>query len=250
MATGEQAIAAVATQTGMDYAHVQRVARVLREAGGDLWPQSGKGGGKRARHVQPHHLGNLLIALAVAEPITKAPGRVEAFTLLAKEGGDLPGETFGDALAGLIDRVSRRPGRWLAGVAVVLLPGMVPKATVSHPLDGQATYTAADADAVRIAGLMQISVIGITHITQINASVIQAVADLWADTRAASVSPESESGVSLPGETPQATRPTDEGMTPRMEDRGLDSGDLISRVCVGATPEPAGGSLPTTGATT
>ena len=50
MATGEQTIAALATHTGIDHAHVQRTARILREVGADLWPQSGRGGGRRARH--------------------------------------------------------------------------------------------------------------------------------------------------------------------------------------------------------
>jgi hypothetical protein len=245
MATGEQAIAALATHTGIDHAHVRRTARILREASGDLWPQSERGGGRRARHVQPHHLGNLAIALAVAEPITKGPNRVQAFRMLGRESGDFPGTTFGAALDGLIDRVSRRTGRWLSGVAIVLFPGMMPKAMITHPLDGQATYVVSDMDLVQVAGLMRISVLGIDHIIQISASVIQTLADLCADSRAAQPARERESGTSLPGDVPLSARPTDEGLNPHAEDRSLDSGDLTARVCVSATPESAGGQLST-----
>jgi hypothetical protein len=226
MATGEQAIAALATHTGIDYAHVRRTARILREASGDLWPQSERGGGRRARHVQPHHLG-------------------QAFRMLGRESGDFPGTTFGAALDGLIDRVSRRTGRWLSGVAIVLFPGMMSKAMITHPLDGQATYVVSDMDLVQVVGLMRISVLGIDHIIQISASVIQTLADLCADSRAAQPARERESGTSLPGDVPLSTRPTDEGLNPHAEDRSLDSGDLTARVCVSATPEAAGGQLST-----
>ena len=104
--------------------------------------------------------------------------------------------------------------RWLSGVAIVLFPGMMPKAMITHPLDGQATYVVSDMDLVQVAGLMRISVLGIDHIIQISASVIQTLADLCADSRAAQPARERESGTSLPGDVPLSTRPTDEGLNP------------------------------------
>jgi hypothetical protein len=53
--------------TGINLWALDRLARALREAPGDLWPKSGRGGGKAARHVEAHHLVNLILALA-AEP--------------------------------------------------------------------------------------------------------------------------------------------------------------------------------------
>jgi hypothetical protein len=50
-------------------ATVFRTARTLREAGKDLWPEAGKGGGRAAAHVERKHLTNLAIALAVHEPL-------------------------------------------------------------------------------------------------------------------------------------------------------------------------------------
>ena len=84
MATGAQAIEAIARATGLLPATVGRAARSLREAGQDLWPQAAPGGGKNAVHVRPGHLVNLVIALAVADPLTTAAVLTVIFRSLIK----------------------------------------------------------------------------------------------------------------------------------------------------------------------
>ena len=69
MATGAAATARIAQATEALSAKVFRAARTLREAGKDLWPEAGKGGGRVAAHVERRHLTNLAIALAVDEPL-------------------------------------------------------------------------------------------------------------------------------------------------------------------------------------
>lgn len=49
--------------------------RLLREAGGNLWPLSGRGGGKSARHVEAGHLANLILAFGGPQP-SDAPATV------------------------------------------------------------------------------------------------------------------------------------------------------------------------------
>jgi hypothetical protein len=58
------------------------MAKALREAPGDLWPTGGLGGGKRAAHVEVHHLRNLLIACLGAELVQDAPKVVAAYAPL------------------------------------------------------------------------------------------------------------------------------------------------------------------------
>jgi hypothetical protein len=69
LATGAAATKRIAQATEALSATVFRTARTLREVGKDLWPEAGKGGGRVAAHVEPRHLTNLAIALAVNEPL-------------------------------------------------------------------------------------------------------------------------------------------------------------------------------------
>lgn len=68
MATTTETFATMATATGWTWDAVERRARPLRLASGDLFPKSGKGGGKRAAHVQAHHLVNLILTFAADGP--------------------------------------------------------------------------------------------------------------------------------------------------------------------------------------
>ena len=61
------------------YGSVDRVARVLKQSRPNLWPRSGRGGGSKAAHVEPSHLVNLALGLAVADPITTAPQIVSGY---------------------------------------------------------------------------------------------------------------------------------------------------------------------------
>jgi hypothetical protein len=72
MATGTEAVEAIAKATGIAPVTVARAARTLKEAGGDLWPKAKPGGGINAAHVQPHHLAYLMIALMAADTMSLA----------------------------------------------------------------------------------------------------------------------------------------------------------------------------------
>jgi hypothetical protein len=278
MATGEQAIAAIAMVTGYDRAYVARSARILREAGDDLWPQSGRGGGKSAQHVRPSHLTNILISLAVAEPATTGPDRVRAFRMLAYQGGDIsPPTTFGIAMDAIITGLSqdvwaRNAALAASGHVVELYPTQRASARITSGLF-KGDYSAADVDTVRVALLIRQRVSGITTVSLIRASVLSHIGSLLAETpdeERITVSvpdgvsllgdpaftpvalnptegPTSKSGASLAGEAPQSTRPSDEGIseTPPTDNRSLDNGDGIPCVCVSATPEADGGQPPT-----
>ena len=76
MATGAHAVDRVAEATGLSPSTVFRAARAMREADPGLWPEAEKGGGRGAAHLEPRHLVNLALALAVAEPLTAAPQAV------------------------------------------------------------------------------------------------------------------------------------------------------------------------------
>jgi hypothetical protein len=72
MATGAQVAEHLADVMDVLPATVFRFCRMLREAGGDLWPEGGKGGGRAGAHVDRKHLTNLAIALAVNDPLHAA----------------------------------------------------------------------------------------------------------------------------------------------------------------------------------
>jgi hypothetical protein len=138
VATGRQAIEAIAEVTGKPAVTIGRAARALREAGQDrdLWPHAAPGGGKKAKHVRADHLANLAVALAVADPLTEAPRQIGAFLSMAAidrhlpEGSGriakaledwkhatltppsrlVPGETLGDALVDLVELLARPEG--------------------------------------------------------------------------------------------------------------------------------------------
>ncbi|MFC7478202.1 hypothetical protein ACFQS7_27910 [Dankookia sp. GCM10030260] len=82
MATPTEAIAAISATTGVAEDAVGRLARALRQAEGDLWPRSQKGGGKGAVHVQPPHLINLALAQGVGAEPAHAAARTRTYRLL------------------------------------------------------------------------------------------------------------------------------------------------------------------------
>jgi hypothetical protein len=97
--------------------------------------------------------------------------------------------------------------------------------------------------------------------TTIPFSMLEMLADLLADTlakhpRTLSLTAiidrlsTSDNTDSLPGESMQSIRPSDEGAseTPHTDNRSLNNSDPIPRVCASAIPEAAGGQPPTTGA--
>ncbi len=86
MATGAHAAERIAKATGALPSTVFRAARIMREADPTLWPEAGKGGGRGAAHVEPSHLINLILALAIADPITAAPAMVASYRMFVYPG--------------------------------------------------------------------------------------------------------------------------------------------------------------------
>lgn len=70
MATSAAVIQGISQATGLRPSGIDRVVRSLRDA--DLVPKGGRGGGKSAAHYEVHHLANVLMALASADPINGA----------------------------------------------------------------------------------------------------------------------------------------------------------------------------------
>jgi hypothetical protein len=68
MVTSSVVIQTLSKEVGIRPVTLGHTVRLLREAGGDLWPLSGKGGGKSARHVEPGHFANLILAFAGSQP--------------------------------------------------------------------------------------------------------------------------------------------------------------------------------------
>jgi hypothetical protein len=91
--------------TGINLWALDRLARALREAPGDLWPKSGRGGGKAARHVEVRHLVNLILALA-AEP-SEAVAAVATLRDLRFQ----PKGALRNGLLGLSDETRSSPGQ-------------------------------------------------------------------------------------------------------------------------------------------
>jgi hypothetical protein len=80
--TGAQAVERIAEATGLLPSAVFRTARALREADPTLWPEAKKGGRRGAAHVEPRHLVNLALALAVADPVATLPDAVAIYRAL------------------------------------------------------------------------------------------------------------------------------------------------------------------------
>lgn len=123
MATGAESIQAIAYVTGIAPATVHRAARNLREADADLWPKAGKGGGKAAAHVEPRHLVNLVLALAVADPLHTAAQMVVKYRDLVFRQSVYPRELlpamYGAVTKGLLPHYgSRRRSRSVNSLTV------------------------------------------------------------------------------------------------------------------------------------
>ncbi len=68
MATGNESIVRIVEVTDVLPTTVDRTATTLMRPKTDLWPVSGKGGGRSAVHVEPHHMVNLLFGLVADQP--------------------------------------------------------------------------------------------------------------------------------------------------------------------------------------
>jgi hypothetical protein len=113
MATGTEAVEAIAKATGIAPTTVARAARTLKEAGGDLWPKAKPGGGINAAHVQPHHLAYLMIALMATDTMSlAAEAAVEHARLSCVEQQQTEEwQTFGGLLISLVQLSMFEEGR-------------------------------------------------------------------------------------------------------------------------------------------
>ncbi len=68
MARAAEAIFRIIEASDVAPTTVDRTAAFLMRPKSDLWPVSGKGGGKAAVHVEPHHLVNLILGLVADQP--------------------------------------------------------------------------------------------------------------------------------------------------------------------------------------
>jgi hypothetical protein len=113
MATGTEAVEAIAKATGIAPTTVARAARTLKEAGGDLWPKAKPGGGINAAHVQPHHLAYLMIALMATDTMSLAAEAAVEHAGLSRAGRQQreEWETFGGLLTSLVQDSMDEEGR-------------------------------------------------------------------------------------------------------------------------------------------
>ena len=118
MATGAKAIGRLAAETGTLMASVHRAARSLQTDG--LWPLGTRGGGQTTPHVEPHHLVNLMLAMACADPITESAKAVARYRpLIVADTLEIQEiTTSSDGNTTTVTRKTSRPG-----VAAALLHG-------------------------------------------------------------------------------------------------------------------------------
>jgi hypothetical protein len=117
MATGAQATARLAGETGSMWSRLERAAVALQAAG--KWPKGSRGGGRATPHVEPEHLVNLMLAIACADPITAAAGAVHRFrSLIVSRTVEVQEvEIRGDG--GVITRLTPEPARRSAAEAAL-----------------------------------------------------------------------------------------------------------------------------------
>ena len=99
MATGAFAVERSQRQPASCRPRCSAPRRTMREADPTLWPIAAKGGGRGSARLEPRHLVNLALALAVADPITSAPRVVAGYRALIQHrpGHVMPPEHMGRA---------------------------------------------------------------------------------------------------------------------------------------------------------
>ncbi len=79
MATSVESIERIIEAVDFPPTTVDRTAAFLMKERQDLWPVSGRGGGKANVHVEAHHLVNLVLGLAADQP-SGAAGAVKVLS--------------------------------------------------------------------------------------------------------------------------------------------------------------------------
>jgi hypothetical protein len=215
MATASAAIDSIADVTGIPQATVFRGARALREADTSLWPQGAAGRG-RAAHVEPEHLVNIVLGLATADPLTEAAERAAVYRSLVlgecrlsedmEIAGQiltfwtnlrpnkllwprtiLPGRTLGEGFVALVDELANpaaKPLRDLyaaSSMTISLIVDRVPSGFTRLAVGGGKIetneYVTPSPSLLAAAPRAPLK-----RETTIPFSLIEVLADLWADT--------------------------------------------------------------------
>ena len=264
MATGSQAVADIARMTEVNPSHVEALARALREAGDDLWPQGARRWVRPEHHVRPHHLANLGIALATGDTMATVAERVRAFRRIRGRNRPHLLRPFGDVFDNLIEQTSGPEGAALRNALTVQKSAVITLTTTGATLviginveEPAATheFKISPNDEVDAATqtLSKRRGRGFALVGLIFPELILLFADLWADSRAAIEAPElpkqksarkAKSGTSSPKEVPLSNRPSDQNVADDMrntDNRSLDNRDPTPCECGSAMPVSAGG---------
>jgi hypothetical protein len=250
VATSAKVVETTGRVTRRSFSNLDRLARALKQGGRNQVAVGAPGGGKNAAHMDLDHLINFVLGLA-ADPITEAPEQVEQFANMQWHmnaprrewspvskalsawseaiGSErlMPDGTLGEALARLVDWLSRPEGKELRSVLgqrrglmyldLVTQDGYEPSAIIgifenqNNEVNGEsfaATYEVGprphfdyvlNADETRVESVTvspppgeQLPPGTIRKTVRIPYAVFEAMADLWADTRARQTNPQTK----------------------------------------------------------
>jgi hypothetical protein len=128
---------------------IARFCRDLREADPAFWPQAAKGGGKGAAHVEPAHLVNLALALALAAPIAGIPKAIGNYRNLVRgyralvphrPRDHVPDPAQYGVAAGLLNHAGVFTGHQPLGVALERLVELLTDGDAAHVLETAGLY--------------------------------------------------------------------------------------------------------------
>jgi hypothetical protein len=81
MATGPETTKRIGQSTG-EVLKTSAVAKIQKQQDPPMMPRSPQGGGENAEHAEPYHLINLILGVAVADPVAEAPSAVRRYRAL------------------------------------------------------------------------------------------------------------------------------------------------------------------------
>jgi len=81
MATGPETTRRIGQSTD-EVLKTSAVAKIQKQQDPPMMPRSPQGGGENAEHAEPYHLINLILGVAVADPVAEAPSAVRRYRAL------------------------------------------------------------------------------------------------------------------------------------------------------------------------